>query len=196
MSDLLKDRERAFEADYFRKQDEKLLAKMRERAALQEVASALAQKLRVDDAELLKRVAALGLDEGSGAAILLAPLVPVAWAEGHVSQREREVVLEIAASRGVGPGTPARAKLESWLKTRPHDSVFETAMEVLRVAEAVLPPAERQERVKDIVDACRRVAEASGGGLGKLLGMKSGVSEDEAAVLEAITAKLRLEPGR
>ena len=135
MSDLLKERERAFEADYFRKQDEKLLAKMRERAALQEVASALADKLRVDDAELLRRVAALGLDEGSGAAILLAPLVQVAWAEGHVSERERETVLEIAASRGVGPGSPARAKLESWLKTRPDDSVFETAMEVLRVAE-------------------------------------------------------------
>ena len=196
MSDLLKERERAFEADYFRKQDEKLLAKMRERAALQEVASALADKLRVDDAELLRRVAALGLDEGSGAAILLAPLVQVAWAEGHVSERERETVLEIAASRGVGPGSPARVKLESWLKTRPDDSVFETAMEVLRVAESVLPIEERQERVKGVVDACRRVAEASGGGLGKLLGMKSGVSGDEQAVLEAITAKLRLEPGR
>jgi len=196
MSDLLKERERAFEADYFRKQDEKLLAKMRERAALQEVASALADKLRVDDAELLRRVAALGLDEGSGAAILLAPLVQVAWAEGHVSERERETVLEIAASRGVGPGSPARVKLESWLKTRPDDSVFDTAMEVLRVAESVLPIEERQERVKGVVDACRRVAEASGGGLGKLLGMKSGVSGDEQAVLEAITAKLRLEPGR
>ena len=65
-------------------------------------------------------------------------LVQVAWAEGHVSQREREVVLEIAASRGVGPGSPAHAKLESWLKTRPHDSVFETAMEVLRVAETTV----------------------------------------------------------
>jgi hypothetical protein len=195
MSDLLKDRERAFEADYFRKQDEKLLAKMRERAALQDLASALADKLRVDDAELLKRVADLGLDQGTGAAILLAPLVQVAWAEGHVSDAERAVVLEVAASRGVVPGTPAHAKLESWLKTRPPDTLFETALEVLRVAESVLQPGEREERVKAIVDACRRVAGASGGGLGKLLGMSSGVSGDEAAVLDAITKKLRLEPG-
>lgn len=196
MSDLMKERGRAFEADHFRKQDEKLLAKMRERAALQEVASALAAKLRVDDVELAKRVAALGLDQGTGAAILLAPLVQVAWAEGHVSEAERAVVFDVALSRGVAPGTPAYETLESWLKTRPADSLFETALEVLRVAESVLPPGEREARVKEIVDACKRVASASGGGLGKLLGVSSGVSGDEAAVLDAITAKLRLEPGR
>ena len=196
MSDLMKERERAFEADYFRKQDEKLLEKMRERAALQDVAQALADKLRVDDAELLERVVALGLDHETGAAILLAPLVQVAWAEGHVSPAERGVVLDVAQSRGMKPGTPPWARLEEWLTTRPPDTLFETAMEVLRVAESVLPPDEREERVKGVVDACRRVAEASGGGLGKLLGMGSGVSGDERAVLEAITAKLRLDPGR
>jgi len=195
MSDLLKERERAFEADYFRKQDEKLLAKMREHAALKDVAQALADKLRVDDAELLKRVVSLGLDRETGTAILLAPLVQVAWAEGNVSDKEREVVLEIARSRGVEPGTPSYAQLEAWLRVRPSDALFETAMEVMKVAASVLPPGEREERVKDVVGACRRVAEASGGGLGKLLGMSSGVSGDEAAVLDAITAKLRAAPG-
>lgn len=194
MSDLMKDRERAFEADYFRKQDEKLLAKLREKATLQDVAKALAAKLRVDDAELMQRVRELGLDHESGAAILLAPLVQVAWAEGHVSDRERQVVFEIAEARGVTRGTPAHKKLEHWLRERPSDAVFDTALEVLRVAEGVLTPAEREERIKEVVAACRRVAEASGGGLGKLLGMSSGVDADEAAVLEAISARLRSGP--
>ena len=34
MADLMKERERGFETDYFRKQDAKLLEKMREHAAL------------------------------------------------------------------------------------------------------------------------------------------------------------------
>jgi hypothetical protein len=196
MSDLLKDRERAFEADYFRKQDEKLLAKMRERAKLQEVAQALADKLRVDDKELLDRVLALGLDRDTGTAILLAPLVQVAWAEGNVSDAERAVVLEIARSRGVEPGTPSYKQVEAWLRTRPADALFETAMEVMKVAASVLPQGEREERIKGVVDGCRRVAEASGGGLVKLLGVSSAaVSGDEAAVLDAITAKLRSAPG-
>src|SRR5262245_49261957 len=115
MKDLLKDRGRGEEADYFRKADEKLIDKMRQRAGLTEVARALAAKLRIDDAELLRRVAALGLDQETGAVILLAPLVQVAWAEGEVTAAERAVVIELAASRGIVAGMPAHAKLLEWL---------------------------------------------------------------------------------
>ena len=47
---------------------------IRERAHLQEVASALAEKLRVDDPDLLQRVVKLGVTRETGAAILMAPL--------------------------------------------------------------------------------------------------------------------------
>jgi len=62
---------------------------------------------------------------------------------------------------------------------------------VMKAGLAVLPDAERAERVREIVDACKRVAEATGGGLGRLLGMSTGVVGAEAAVLDAIGAKLR-----
>lgn len=195
MKDIFKERERGFEADYFRKLDEKLLAKMRERASLQEVAQALAEKLRVEDAELLRRAVDLGLTLENGAAILLAPLVQVAWAGGGVTDREREVVFEVAASRGVGPGSPAHAQLEAWLLERPPDALFETAMEVIKAGLALLTPEERDGRHREIVDVCSRVADASGGGLAKLLGMGSGVSGEEMAVLDAITTKLRAGSG-
>jgi tellurite resistance protein len=191
MRDILKDREHGDEAVYFRKQDEKLLQKIRERAALEEVAQALAEKLRVDDRELLNRVVDLGLTRDTGAAILLAPLVQVAWAEGSVSPRERKVVLEIAASRGVEAGSGAHRQIESWLAQRPSDALFETALEVLKAGLAVLPEAERNERIQSIVAGCARVAEATGGGLAKLLGLSTGIVDQEAAVLDAIGAKLR-----
>jgi hypothetical protein len=41
------------------------------------------------------------------------------------------------------------------------------------------------------VAACRQVAEASGGSLGKLLGLSDGVSGDEERVLDTISKKLR-----
>jgi tellurite resistance protein len=194
MKDLLKERGRGDEADYFRKQDQKLLEKMRERARLGDIAKELAAKLRIDDAELLNRVRALGLNQDTGAAILLAPLVQVAWAEGEVSEAERGTVLELAASRGVEPGTPAHGQLLEWLRQRPSDAVFEAAMEVMKVGFSVLPPAERDERIQGLVAACRRVAQASGGGLTRLIGIGDGVSGDEGAVLDAITTKLRGKP--
>jgi tellurite resistance protein len=191
MSDLLKERGKGSEADYFRKQDAKLLEKMRERASLDEVATALAAKLRVDDAELVRRLQQLGITHETGTAILLAPLVQVAWAEGRVSEAERATVLEIAESRGLEPKSHAYKRVVEWLHQRPSDEIFHLAMEVMKAGFSVLPPAEREESIKGLVAACRRVAQASGGGLGRLLGMGDGTSGDEAAVLEAISAKLR-----
>jgi hypothetical protein len=191
MKDILKERGHGDEAQYFRKLDEKLLQKMRERAALDEVAQALADKLRVDNRELLNRVLDLGLTRDTGTAILLAPLVQVAWADGSVSPREREVIFEIAASRGIEVGSGAQTQLEAWLERRPSDALFETALEVMKAGLEVLPGDEREERVRQIVGGCKRVAEATGGGLARLLGMHSGIVGEEAAVLDAIGAKLR-----
>jgi hypothetical protein len=194
MSDRLKERGRGEEADHFRREDAKLIEKIRERARLDEMAKALAAKLRVDEPELLRRVADLGLDQDTGAAILLAPLVQVAWAEGRVTEAERTVVLELAASRGVTAGMPVHNKLLEWLRQRPSDAVFETAMEVMRVGFSALPAQERDERIKALVASCRRIAEASGGGLARLLGMGDAVSGDESLVLDAILTKLRANP--
>jgi hypothetical protein len=192
MKDLMKERGRGEEADHFRREDAKLIEKMRARARLDELAKALGAKLRVDDPELLRRVADLGLDQDTGAAILLAPLVQVAWAEGRVTEAERTVVLELAAARGVTAGTPVHDKLLEWLRQRPSEAVFETATEVMRAGFSLLPAEERDERVKSLVAACRRIAEASGGGgLARLLGMGDAVSGDENAVLDAILTKLR-----
>jgi hypothetical protein len=194
MKDLWKDRERGEEAEHFRREDAKLIEKMRARARVGEIATALAAKLRVDDAELLRRVAALGLDQETGPAILVAPLVQVAWAGGKVSDAERRTVLELAAARGVTPGTPVYDKLVAWLAQRPSDELFETAMEVMRVGLAILPEQERDQHIKGIVDGCRSVAEASGGGLAWLLGMGDAVAPDESRVLDEITHKLRATP--
>ena len=188
---ILEERERGYETDYFHKQDEKLLRKMRERAAFQEVAEALADKLRVDDPELLRRVAELGLTRETGAAILLAPLVQVAWAEGEVTDRERAVVFDVAARRGIEPGSAPRAQLEAWLRERPPDALFEIALEVIEAGLAILTAQEQDQRRREIVTAATRVAEASGGRLAKLLGIhRAGTSGQEAAVIRAIAAKL------
>ena len=188
--DSFKERERAQEEGYFRAQDAKLLEKLREDARLEEIVLALAEQLRVNNPELLRRVIALGVTLDTGPAFLLAPLVQVAWGEGNVTDRERDTVLRLAAARGVEAGSPAHAQLLKWLQERPANDLFDTAMEVIRGGLALLPQEEREERLKHIVQACHEVAEASGG-LAKVLGLGSGVSGEEEALLEAIVTTLR-----
>jgi len=52
----LSDREQAMEANYFRQQDALLIEKLRQQASLDEIASAVADKLKVDNPDLLTRV--------------------------------------------------------------------------------------------------------------------------------------------
>jgi hypothetical protein len=193
--DSFKERERAQEEAYFRGEDAKIIEKLREEARLEEIAMALAERLQVDNAELLRRVMALGVSRDTGPAFLLAPLVQVAWAEGNVTDRERHTVLRLAAARGVEAGSPAHAQLVEWLRERPADDFFDLAIAVIKFGLAALPPDERDERIKHIVQACREVAAASGGGLSRMLGLGSGVSGEEETVLDAIATTLREHRG-
>lgn len=188
--DPFKERERGLEEDFFRKSDAKLIEKMREKARLDEVVAELAKVLQVENPELLRRVMDLGINMSTGPALVLAPLVQVAWAEGKVTDKERETVLRLAAGRGVEKGSPAEARLLAWLDRRPDDAIFQAAIEVIKAGISHLPSNEREERIGGIVKACREVSEASGG-LAKALGVGSGVSSEERSVLEVVTAALR-----
>jgi hypothetical protein len=187
--DKLKQRERGEEDQFFRHWDEMLLKNLRQRAKLGEITTILAEKLQVDDPDLLKRIMDLGITKDTGPAFLLAPLVQVAWAEGKVTGREQETILNIAHERGIENGSPAHTLLLQWLRVRPADELFETAVTAIRVGISVLPDLERSERIKSMVAMCHRVA-ASSGGLARLLGITHGVSQEEEAILDAISAKL------
>lgn len=190
------DREKAMEEAYFRQEDAKLLKKLHEKAQLDEIALALGEKLQVDNPDLLMRVRAAGVSLDTAPALFLAPLVQVAWAGGSVTKAEHHAVLRLARGRGVEAASPAYAQLEEWLKHRPDDALFETAVEVIKYGFSVLPPNEREERITAVVDACHEVAEASGSTLGFVLGLKNvmglkSVDDSEATTLDLIATTLR-----
>jgi len=192
---VFREREQALEEGYFRKQDAKLLEKLRARATFGELADALRAKLDVDDPALLARLRDLGLTAETGPAVLLAPLVQVAWADGKVAPAERKAVMRIAVDRGLKPGSPAHQQLEQWLDQRPPADLYETAIATIRAGLSVLPLDERDERVRRYVDACKHVAMAAGGFL-EIFGMGGEISGDESEVLDAIAQRLhkRLKP--
>ena len=189
--DIWKDRGNAFEEQWANAQDEELVKKMRAKARLEEIADSLAKVLQVEHPGLLQRVVDLGVTLETGAALLLAPLVQIAWAEGKVTEDERATVLRLARGRGLDESSPAYAQLGQWLDERPSDDLFDVAIEVLQTAFGGLTPAERDERIANFSKACHEVASASGGGLGRLLGMHSGVSAQEHEILDRIKAGLR-----
>jgi hypothetical protein len=188
--EIFKGRERGFEAEWANRSDAELIEKLREKGRLEAITEALAKQLQADDPVLLQRTIDLGVTLDTGPAFLLAPLVQVAWAEGNVSQQESDAVMRLATGRGIAEDTPAHAQLLEWLRKRPKDELFDTAIEVIKAGFSVLSPTEREERVAVLLKACQQVAEASGGGLWRALG-RSGVSGDEATFLDHIKSQLR-----
>ena len=188
---IFTDREKAMEANYFRQQDAKLLEKLRKGAKLDEVAVALAEKLKLDNPDLLARIRELGVTADNAEAFFAAPLVQVAWAEGKVSKREAEAVLRLARERGIEEDSSSYAQLVEWLKVRPDDALFDAAVEAIKHGFSVLPLLEREERIKRLLDNCHKVAEASGNEFAKQLGLGDGVSRVEESVLDIIRRKLR-----
>ena len=191
---IFKDREHAMEATYFRQQDAKLLKALRDNAKLDEIAVAMAENLAIDIVDLLVRVRAFGVRPETAAAFLLVPLVQVAWADGTVSRGARQAVLHFALASGIAAKLPAYDQLLDWLETKPPETLFDVSLEVIAYGLAVLTANEDERRVKRILQACRNVATASGGGIARIFSLTSGVSDAEASVLSAIAAALRSRP--
>ncbi len=185
-NDPFKDRKRGQEEEYFRKQEQQYIEKMRRRTALEAERVEMAMALGVNDQEALGELQELGFTSETAPLIYLAPLVQIAWAEGRVSANERELILADALSRGIAEGSSAGNELKDWLDNRPEETFFEKMLSVLTAILRTLPPAERESKKRDIVSACARIAQASGG----VLGFGSKVHKAEQELIARITAEL------
>ena len=178
------------EAMYFRAHDAKLLDALRQKANLDAISTALAEKLASDRPDLLQRVRSLGITVPRAAAFLLMPLIQVAWVDGTPNRRTRNAVLERSRAEGIPVGSPADRQLLDWLQDRPPNVLFETALDVIACGIAVLKPRDRNDRILRICEACEGIAGASRSRLLKMLGLASGTSASQAATLCAIAAAL------
>ena len=181
----LGDRGHALEEEYFWRKEKELVARLREEAQRQKETHDLQELLGTMDDKLPTELQRVGITPETLALLHLAPLIEVAWAEGEVTARERELILAMAERRGVTPGSPAYEQLSGWLDQRPDQELFDRACEGARLLLAKLSPDERTTATNDLVKSCTLVAEAAGGILGMLA-----ISPEEREALTHITSRL------
>lgn len=185
--DSLAERGRALEEEYFRKKDRELVEKMRLAASADEARARLGEATGLSDPAVLQELQELGF---TGDTVRLVPLVPVvqmAWAEGGVSARERELLVQIARRRGIEEGSPADRQLSAWMAQRPAEAVFASAGRLIRaLLEAGGSPVASGLTADDLVHQAEQIAAASGGILG--IGR---VSAEERALLSQLAQDLK-----
>ena len=187
MSEIFDDRKKALEEEYFRKREQELIEKLKQRARAAAEREGLAAAAGVTNEQILEALREMGLDRETVALLHFIPLLEVAWSDGSVSAKERTGILEMARARGIMEGSPAHRKLLGWLGNTPGPVLFGRARTVMHDLLAVMSEDKRQVASRDLVAACEEIAAASGG----ILGLGSRTSTEERAVIERVAAEIQ-----
>lgn len=184
MSDeFLGDRRMALEEAFFRKENERQLAELREELSRKKSKGELRTASGITDDEVLEHLVSLGVSGQTLAALTLVPLIHVAWADGKMDAREREAVLMAAAGKGIDPTSATHRLLSSWLEEPPDSILFDAWRAYIRELSSSLVPGQRGLLKSQILAFAQTVAESAGG----FLGIKT-VSPAETTALDQIAA--------
>jgi hypothetical protein len=179
--DAIHQRGQALEDEFFHRVDEKLRANLRESIEREKAREQLSGATGFQDTQLLDHLLDGGFQAASLTALALVPTVFVAWADGSVTDKERQAVMNAAMQRGLEHEPAALAMVEAWLQKHPPRSLWKLWKEYAEAVHATVSPTLAEMLNKEILRQATIVAEASGGtlGFGK-------VSKDEQEILDEI----------
>jgi hypothetical protein len=184
--DIFVEREHWLEEEYFRKKNQELIEKIHQRQAREADRQRMSEATGIVDQEVLEALQDLGYTAETVNLLHLVPLVEVAWIEGGVADREREMIFKVAESRGVLPGSAAHQQLSQWLEDRPPESFFENSLHAIRVVMDLLPEEQRNAGRRDLIAYCSQIAEAVSGGI---LG-RGNITDEERALIAHIAMEI------
>lgn len=145
------------------------------------------------DDTLLQDLRQLGLTENSYRALLLLPLVEVAWADGRIQPAEAAAIEELARKNDFF-SVEAQSLLKNWLAAPPSDSDRELGMRTLvelARRRGGAGASLKAETLQDLIELSFQVASAAGG----FFGLSSPISAPERASLDRIADILHIDDG-
>ncbi len=164
--DALQARGKALEDEYFHRVDEAMLVRMREAMHREEAKKLLIGTLGFEDNALVEHLLDAGFDAGSISALVLAPLVFVAWADGEVSSAERQAIMSEALHRGLRSTENSFHLIEHWLELRPPRQLWSVWCEYAASLRKSLPIELEHILSGSLFNRCEAVAQSGTGLLG------------------------------
>jgi len=178
----LGERGRALEEEFFRKEDQRLTAKLRELKAKEASREELSRISGIRNTAILDRLVELGIHAETLVALSIVPLAEVAWADGAIDAKEEQAILDRAAKSGVTPGTTSH----DLLKSRPEPRLLTAWIHTVQGINENLTAEQIEALRAGLVERVQAVARASGG----VLGM-SKVSSAEAEMIRQLESAFR-----
>jgi len=183
---ILGERGRALEEEFFRKEDQRLTAKLRELKAKEASREELSRISGIKNTAILDRLLELGVHAETLVALSIVPLAEVAWADGAIDAKEEQAILDRAAKSGVTPGSSNHDLLKSWLERRPEPRLLTAWIHMVQGINENLTAEQVEALRAGLVERVQAVARASGGVLGV-----SKVSSAEAEMIRQLESAFR-----
>jgi hypothetical protein len=184
---ILGDKVRTLEDEFFRKEDQRFIQQLRDLEEKTAFREALGKVSGIKNEAILDKLLQLGIRAEVVAALALVPLVEVAWADGSIDERERREILARAETSGIVPGSPSHALLQTWLERKPEPKLLSAWIHMVEgLCEHMTPEQVRTLRA-DLLERARAIASASGGLLG--VGKVSAAEADMIQQLESAFAR-------
>jgi hypothetical protein len=185
--EILRDRGRSLEDEFFRREDKRLIEQLTALKAVEATREALSKASGITAPAVLDKLIELGIRAETVAALSIVPLVEVAWADGAIDPKERRAILERA---GVAQDSTGGALLTTWLDRRPDPKLLTAWTHLVQAVSQQLGPEEAARLKTGLLERARAVAGASGG----TFGLGSKISSAEAAVLAKLEAAFSSRP--
>ena len=182
--EILRDRGKSLEDEFFRREDQRLIKRLAELKAAETTREGLAKASGITNPAVLDKLMGLGIRPETVAALSIVPLVEVAWADGSLDTKERRAILDRARDSGIAPGSTEHTLLEAWLDRRPEAKLLTAWTHMVQGMAEQLGPDGTARLKASLLERARAVAAASGG----LFGVGSKVSRSEAAMLATLEA--------
>jgi hypothetical protein len=179
--EILRDRGRSLEDEFFRREDKRLIEQLTALRAAEATREALSKASGITAPAVLDKLIELGIRAETVAALSIVPLVEVAWADGAIDAKERRAVLQRA---GVSENSTAGALLATWLERRPDPKLLIAWTHLVQALSEQVGPAEAARIKAGLLERARAVAAAAGG----LLGVGPKISSAEASILAKLEA--------
>jgi hypothetical protein len=180
---ILGDRVRTLEDEFFRREDERLTQRLLELKHRETSREALATASGISNQAILDTLLNLGIRPEIIGALSVVPLAEVAWADGTLDAREKRAILDRAEKSGIAPGAIDHDLLRSWLDHKPEPKLLTAWTHLIQGMCEQLTDEQVTALRTGLVERARAIAKASGGLLG--VGSVSTAEEDMIRRLES-----------
>mgnify|MGYP006175638403 CR=1 FL=1 len=183
MSELQK-RGKVLEEKFFKEQDAKVIAALREKLQREEAQKSLSEHTGISDPARLEGIIAQGISVASLIVVRMIPLVLMSWASGRVEEKEEEIIMNHLHKNGIASDSPVRALVLGWLRIRPND-LEESWLSFMSAYLPTLSAEDKEVFKQEVLEISTDIARAGGGFLSFAT-----VSEGEKELLERLNKAL------